>query len=427
MFFFLADFFVHFVWPVSLAGAVAGAAANAFFPLEQRADVADGSGLNIVWPFRGWELSESRWWRWFEGLRGHWVLLNGFDGLENGVTFHGSALWPGVGLRVEDGNDLFLDEDLLSGIGHDLVDLSLRGEPSVVLLLLLVLLSCHLLSCHLLFSYQLLLNGLEDLRRKLDGALSLDLRVDLLGLLKLLLNHVGEDVGTHVGAHLRSVHVGSDHVRSWSGHLVVEVHWVRSMRDGIRVKGDLLNLNRNDVHLHHRYILFLFHGHMSLVISGFAEDGHPLSGDVLISWVRRDVHSEGKSDSLGLMVHNFFSPPLLNHAVHSGPLVFLNHRPGKFVEVQLQRKLDADGLFFSGVVALRSLMLLMRPRRSVGGFPLAVGALFSVQGVYQVTLQGLEHRPFFILLLWCGVVLIASGIRCDVGRCNHEESEDEGH
>lgn len=65
--------------------------------------------LNVltVRPFRSWESGEAWEWWWFHGFSWHRVLLYGFQGLEDGMAFHGAAFWPGVGLGVlKDGDNL---------------------------------------------------------------------------------------------------------------------------------------------------------------------------------------------------------------------------------------------------------------------------------------------------------------------------------
>ena len=62
------------------------------------------------------------------------------------------------------------------------------------------------------------------------------------------------------------------------------------------------------------------------LVSRFAEDGHPLAGDVLEGGVRGEVEPERESNRLPFPVEHFLRSPLLHHAVHPRPLVPLHQR-----------------------------------------------------------------------------------------------------
>lgn len=130
----------------------------------------------------------------------------------------------------------------------------------------------------------------------------------------------------------------------WPGmHVGVELWWhLHVLRNDVGVNWNLRNGIGMDWHLvyrnwHNDRSHLLFHGHMSLICTTLAENGHPLTSDVFVTRIRRDVEPEGETDCPRLVISHFFCPSLLNNTVHPRPLVLFNQRTSKFIEIKLER------------------------------------------------------------------------------------------
>uniref|UniRef100_A0A8D8JVY0 (northern house mosquito) hypothetical protein n=1 Tax=Culex pipiens TaxID=7175 RepID=A0A8D8JVY0_CULPI len=187
---------------------------------------------------------------------------------------------------------------------------------------------------------------------------------------------------------------------------------------------------------------------VSGLVSGFAEDGDALSGDLLLLGLGVEGHSERKTHGLKRRVDHFFRATTFDDTVHLGLLVLAKHSVGQLGKVQIQRKLDVDSVSvvhvgaFVAVTFIVLIVVVILGRRFL---LLRLGSLllwFLLNGLQAGLVRGqlvlhqscrfwklLLHRLQHQLLVQDGIErlhLVAGLLRLQVRRRQHERTQDEG-